>query len=132
MGAISSSNYVGFIGVTIYPEQRGRSILSNSEWITRLSLPSDPIGIFTLTLDNLIVGSAIQIEATNGTILHTTTATSGTEVLSIQAYAGGSALNSLVIKVRKGSGSPFYRPFETYTTSIVGSQSIYVSQIPEE
>lgn len=132
MGAINSSNYSVFIGVAIYPDLRGRSQPSNAEWISRLSLPSDPVGIFTLTLSNVVVGSAIQIEATNGTILHTTTAASSTEVLSIQAYAGGSPLNSLKIKVRKGSGSPFYRPFETYTTAIVGSQSIYVSQIPEE
>lgn len=132
MGAINSSNYLPFIGVGIYPEQRGRSIPSNSEWISRLTLPTDPIGIFILTITNVVVGSAIQVEATDGTVLQTTTATSTSVVLSIQAYAGASPLNSLRVKVRKGSTAPFYRPFETYTTSIVGSQSIYVSQIPEE
>lgn len=132
MGAINCTNYTALIGVGIYPDLRGRSYPSNAEWVSRLSLPDDPIGIFTLTLSNVVVGSVIQIEATNGTILHTTVAGASSVVLNIQTYAGASPLNSIRVKVRKGSTAPFYRPFETYTTAIVGSQSIYVSQIPEE
>lgn len=132
MGAINSSNYLVFMGVAIYPELRGRSQPSNAEWLSRLSLPTDPIGIFTLTLSNVVVGSAIQVEAIDGTVLQTTVADASSVILSIQAYAGASPLNSLRVKVRKGSSAPFYRPFETYTTSIVGSQTIYISQIPDE
>lgn len=96
------------------------------------SLSTDPVGVFKLTLTNLVVGSVVHIEAVDGTVLVTSVADTSTEVITMQTYAAGSALNNLHVKVRKGSGSPFYRPFETYTTSVVGSQSIYVSQIPEE
>lgn len=132
MGAINSSNYLVFMGVAIYPELRGRSQPSNAEWLSRLSLPTDPIGIFTLTLSNVVVGSAIQVEAIDGTVLQTTAADASSVVLNIQTYVGGSSLNSLRIKVRKGSAFPYYQPWETQTTAVVGSQSIYVSQIPEE
>lgn len=97
------------------------------------ALPTDPVGVFTLTLTNVVVGSAIQVEDQAGTTtLYNGTAASSSPVLTLSAYATGSGLNSLRIKVRKGSASPFYRPFETLTTAIVGSQSIYVAQIPDE
>ena len=59
-------------------------------------------------------------------------ASSPSEVFAVPAYVSGNAGNSLRIKVRKGSASPFYRPFETLTTAFVGAQSIFVSQIPDE
>lgn len=98
----------------------------------QLRLPTDPIGNFFLTLTNVVTGSAIQIESQDGsTTLHNSTASGSTVVINLSAYAAGSNLNSLRIKVRKGSAAPYYRPYETLTTAIVGSQSIYVSQIPD-
>lgn len=95
-------------------------------------LPTDPIGAFTLTLTNVVTGSAIQIESQDGTTtLHNSTAAGSTVGINLSAYAGGSNLNNLRIKVRKGSAAPYYQPYETLTTAIVGSQSIYVSQIPD-
>ena len=44
----------------------------------------------------------------------------------------GSNYNDLRIKVRKGSGSPTYKPFETLATAIVGAQSIFIGQIADE
>ena len=100
---------------------------------SRASLPNDPIGNFNLTLTNLVVGSSVQLESQDGTTtLYNGTASSSSTLINLQAYAGGSPLNSLLIKVRKGSSSPYYRPYETLATAIVGSQSIYVSQIPDE
>lgn len=96
------------------------------------ALPTDPIGGFTVTLTNLVIGSAIQVESTAGQVLLNQAADASTEVLALQAYSAGSSLNNLRIKVRKGSASPYYQPWETLTTAIVGSQSIYVSQIPDE
>lgn len=95
-------------------------------------LPTDPIGVFSLTLTNVVTGSAIQIESQDGTTtLHNSTAAGSTVGITMQAYAAGSPLNDLRIKVRKGSAAPYYQPYETLTTAIVGSQSIYVSQIPD-
>ena len=58
--------------------------------------------------------------------------TSTEETISIPAYTSGNPYNALRIKVRKGTGSPTYKPFETLATAIVGAQSIYVGQIPDE
>lgn len=99
----------------------------------RQSLPADAIGVFALTLNNLVVGSAIQIEDQAGTTtLYNGTAASTSQLINLSAYAGGSSLNDLRIKVRKGSSAPYYQPYETLATAIVGSGSIYVSQIPDE
>lgn len=115
------------------PATRGRYDVSGMFAIQQQALSTDPIGVFTLTLTNVVVGSAIQVEDQAGTTtLYNGTAASSSPVLTLSAYAAGSGLNDLRIKVRKGSASPFYRPFETLTTAIVGSQSIYVAQIPDE
>ena len=99
----------------------------------RLPLPIDPIGTHTLTLTNVVIGSRIHIETQgDGTTLHDSVADAATETISLSAYASGSAYNALRIKVRKGTGSPTYKPFETLATAIVGAQSIYVGQIPDE
>lgn len=97
------------------------------------ALATDPIGTFALTLTNVVVGSAIQIEDQAGTTtLYNGTAATSTPLINLSAYAGGSGLNNLRIKVRKGSASPYYIPWETVTNAFVGSQSIYVAQVPDE
>ena len=96
------------------------------------AFPTDPIGNFALTLTNVVTGSVIQIESQDGTTtLHNSTAAGSTVNITLQAYAAGSPLNDLRIKVRKGSAAPYYQPYETLTTAVVGAQSIYVSQIPD-
>jgi hypothetical protein len=97
------------------------------------ALPTDAIGTFALTLTNLVVGSAIQVEDQAGTTtFFNGTAGATSQLINVQAYAPGSALNNLRIKVRKGSASPYYLPFQTLAVAFVGAQSIYVSQIPDE
>ena len=94
---------------------------------------TDPVGPFSLTLNNVVVGSAIQVEDQAGTTtFYNGVAASTTVVVVLSAYPVGNSLNNLRIKIRKGSASPFYQPYETLATSVVGSQSIYVSQIPDE
>ena len=100
---------------------------------SRASLPSDPIGTFSLTLTNIVIGSRIHIEAQgDGTALHDSVADTANETINLSTYAAGSPYNALRIKVRKGTGSPTYKPLETLATAIVGAQSIYVGQIPDE
>lgn len=96
------------------------------------ALPTDPIGLFSLTLTHLVIGSVIQVESLSGVVLTTLTADTASKLIALQVYSAGSPLNELRIKVRKGSSSPFYQPWETFATAIVGAQSIYVSQIPDE
>lgn len=94
-------------------------------------LPTDSVGTFVLTLTGLVVGSAVQIETQSGTPIENRTATATTEVFSVPAFAVGNVSNDLLIKVRKGSAAPYYRPFETLATALVGAQSIFVNQIPD-
>lgn len=99
----------------------------------QMRLSTEPIGVFALTLTNVVVGSGIQIEDQAGTTtLYNGVAASSNPTINLDAYSGANPLNDLRIKVRKGTATPFYRPFETLTTAVVGSQSIYVAQIPDE
>lgn len=107
--------------------QSGGLVLGVSAW------PTDPVGTFSLTLTNVVVGSRVHIEKqSDGTEYHDSIAASSTVVVSLSAYSSGSPGNDLRIKVRKGAGSPTYKPFETLATAIVGSQSIYIGQIADE
>ena len=107
--------------------QMGGLVVGVSAWAT------DPIGTFLLTLTNVVIGSRIHIETQgDGTALHDSVADTTDETIALSAYASGSPYNALRIKVRKGTGSPSYKPFETLATAIVGAQSIYVGQIPDE
>ena len=112
---------------TLVPANVGGLSLGVSRW------PTDPIGTFSLTLTNIVIGSRIHIEAQgDGTALHDSVADTANETINLSTYAAGSPYNALRIKVRKGTGSPTYKPFETLATAIVGAQSIYVGQIPDE
>lgn len=94
---------------------------------------TDPIGPFQLTLTNVVVGSAIQVEDQAGTTtLYNGTASSSTAVISLSAFPAGNPLNLLRIKVRKGSAAPYYQPWETLSTAFIGAASTYVAQIPDE
>ena len=111
----------------LVPANVGGLSLGVSRW------PTDPIGTFALELTNVVIGSRIHIEAQgDGTALHDSVADTANETINLSTYAAGSPYNALRIKVRKGTGSPTYKPFETLATAIVGAQSIYVGQIADE
>lgn len=121
-----------FVGTFDFPSQRGRFVLTGLQCLERQSLPDDAIGVFALTLTNVAVGSAIQIEDQAGTTtLYNGVAATSSTLINLSAYAGGSPLNNLRIKIRKGSAAPFYQPWETLVSAFVGSSSIYVAQIPD-
>ena len=112
---------------------RGKSRTNNMIALSRALLPTDPVGTYGLTLINVVLGSAVQIEiASSGVVVSNSTAATSTVVLTLPAYVGGSASNNLRIKVRKGTAAPFYQPYETLTTAFVGSTSLYVSQISDQ
>jgi hypothetical protein len=117
---------------TFFPLARGNMVDMAAAAFGVARLPTDPVGTFTLTLTNLVVGSAVQVETLAGAAVENRTASSGTEVFALSAYASGNPANNLRIKVRKGSAAPFYQPWETLATATPGSASIYVSQIPDE
>lgn len=97
----------------------------------RMRLPTESIGSFSLTLTNLVIGSAIRVETQAGALVEYRVADATSEVFTVPAYAAGNASNDLRIKVRKGTAAPYYKDFATLTTAFVGSSSIYVVQIPD-
>lgn len=108
-------------------------LIASSGAFSIQKLPSDPIGSATLLLTNVVNGSALEIEdSTDGTSLYSDTVSGTSAMVSLSVYSTGSTRNTVRIKVRKGSASPFYQPFETLAALTIGSQSIYVSQIPDE
>lgn len=117
----------------VTPIPRGRSApASGPTSVGAFRLPTDSVGTFVLTLTNLVVGSAVRIEiASTGALVELRTAASSTEVFNVPAYASGNALNDLRIKVRKGSAAPLYKPYETQSTALVGTQSVFIAQIPD-
>lgn len=99
-------------------------------------LPTDPVGTHALTLNNVPAGARIFIRDQNDTTTLSDEVKVGDESVAynktLQVYAGGSPLNNWRIRVRKASGTPFYRPYETLMTATVGSSSIYVSMQADE
>ena len=119
-------------GIVEMPSANGGFRQAGLILFQRQSLPTDPIGLFDLTLNNIVTGSSLQIESQDSsTVFHNSVVTGTTKSVTLQVYAPGSPLNALRIKVRKGSVEPFYQPYETLLPAAVGAQSIYVSQIPD-
>ena len=95
-------------------------------------LPNEPIGTFTLTLTNVVVGSSVQVEPqAGGAPMHSSIAAASTVVILLSAYGIGSPSNNLRVKVGKGSAPPYYKRYETLVTAKVGEQPVFVAQIPD-
>jgi hypothetical protein len=109
---------------------RGRQFNAYLNFLSRQSLPTDPVGTYTLTLVNLVIGSRIRIEAlTTGAAVHEALVATTTLVVPLQVYAPGSPANDLKIKVGKASQAPFYRRYETQLSITPNSSSsIFVNQ----
>lgn len=123
----------GSMQIATTPPTRGRQWCREGGYLSASRLSTDSVGNFVLTLTNVVVGSAIRIELQgDGSLVGSSTAAGSTVVMTVPAYAAGSAGNDLRVKVRKGTGAPFYQPYETLVTGFVGAQSVYVSQIPDE
>lgn len=131
-GAFFPAPWPSFAVPTDFPTTRGPLSPRYGAVLGRQRLTTDSIGNFLLTLTGLVAGSAVQIETAAGAAIENRTADATSEAFVVPAYTPGSANNDLRIKVRKGSASPFYRPYETLTVALVGSTSIFVSQIPDE
>ena len=111
---------------------RGKVVCHAGQAVWEALRPTDPLGVFTLTLTNVVVGSRVHVELQGDwSVLSDQVAAASTVVITLSGYAPGSPNNDLRIKVRKGSSATYYKPYETLATAFVGEQSIYVSQIPD-
>lgn len=109
---------------------RGRSNFVGGQTVAEQLLPTDPIGTMTLTLQNISAGSAWRLEVlSTGSLVAAGNAPGGDIAQAVSVYQPN---QTLLLKVRKGTASPYYRPFETQVTIAAASASIFVSQIPDE
>ncbi len=112
---------------------RGKTFDTGKTALGVCRLPSDPVGNFTLQLTNIVVGSVLRLEDGLGNLIsHTPSVATSSVSLTIPTYTTGSPRNQIKIKVRKGTASPYYKPWQYMATSFVGSLPIYVSQESEE
>lgn len=120
-------------GVAAYPDARGVMSIVNMNVLERQTFPTDPVGNMSLTLQNLVVGSIYDIEVfSTGAQIVSGTASAATVPMTVPVYLSGDPKNSLRIKVRKASGSPYYQPYETQAVAAVGAQSIFINQLSDE
>lgn len=120
-------------GTLVMPTTRGRFLVSNLCPVSLQLLPTDPVGVFTLTLTNVVVGSRVNIApVAGGATLYNNLAASTTVVIPLSVYSPGNPSNDLRIRVRNASGSPTYKPYETQATAQVGAMSVFVSQVQDE
>lgn len=94
-------------------------------------LPADVDYFFTLTLDNVVVGSIYRItRASNGAQLASGIASATQVVLpGLPAYGTSMLMN---ITVRKASAAPYYRIFDTSTFSAKAGAGAYILQQLDE
>ena len=93
-------------------------------------LPSEPISTTTLTLTNVVSGSAWRVEDTADDSQVDAGTASGSTVNASVPWFGTD--RTLLIKVRKGTTSPYYKPFETQAVVGGSTVSVFISQIPDE
>lgn len=114
----------------INPRPAGPSFIYGME-----RLATEPIGTFSLTLTNVVVGSICDIEvlSTGDRISYIVANSSTVTFTGINVYQAGDPKNSLKIKVRNAtSPGPYYQPYETQTTAFAGSASIFVNQVRDD
>lgn len=124
-------------GTALVPTTRRSQRPQNLAVYSLSPLPTDSVGVTTLTLTNVVVGSRYRIERQGDGSLATPTANaegvagSSTVAITLDYYAAGNANNDVRIKVRKGTAAPKYLPFETQATLGAAAQSTYVAQVAD-
>ena len=131
MSAVVNAWGAVFGTTSITPDRPGLRPAGNMS-VGRMRLASEPVGVFVLTLGNLVVGSAVQVQTQGGAPLFNSIASASAMEVPLQVYAAGSPMNDLQVKVRKGSSAPFYQPWFTQVQAVAGAASIFVSQTPDE
>jgi hypothetical protein len=94
-------------------------------------LPTDPIYFFTLTLENIVVGSRYRVTRhSTGAELAAGIATSTTEVIAgVPAYSSGMLMD---VTVRNASGTPTYKIFDSAAFASPDGAGVYVLQQLDE
>lgn len=92
-------------------------------------LPGEALYSVNLTLQNVISGSLILITDLSNVEIARATAVGGNTIISVPFYG---ASQTVKVKVRKSTSSPFYQSYETQAVITSTGVSLYVSQISDE
>lgn len=106
----------------------GQWSTSNGNTMGRSRLPGEALFDVPITLTNVVVGSSWRVEETDGTNIGSGTAISGTVTLNVPFYG---ANRQIIIKVRKGTTSPKYQPYQMPAVVTEYGSSVFVVQVPD-
>lgn len=127
-------NGSGIMQIHVYSTELGVGSWNGQPW-GRARLATESIGNMSLTLTNMVQDSTYEVEVLSTgaqVILPGTADATGIAVLSIPVYTVGDAKNTLKVKVRKASASPYYQSYETQVVAALGSQSLFINQLSDE
>ena len=125
--------FMWLAGTVEPPGVRGRAFPCGPLAYSEQVLPTDSMGVMTLTLNNVVIGSTYEVEvASTGALVTSGTAAAATVALNIPVYSAGDVQNAVRIKLRKASAAPYYQPYETQALGALGAQSIFVNQLTDE
>lgn len=128
-----ASRFFGYLthqrcAITPIPDTRGRWLSSRGAISSRQSLPTDPVGITTVTFDGVVAGSEIRVYDPDLNELAGVESCTANHVLTWPVYAAGSSNNNVQIKIINTA----YRIKDFPYTSKVGNQSIPVQMEPDK
>jgi hypothetical protein len=111
-------------GTVNVPEQRGRSNPQGIEFFSRQTLPSDPIGLATVTFSGVQANSEIRIFLDDGSELVGIENCTENQVLTWDVYSNGSPNNNITIRIINSQ----YKIKEFSYVSMIGNQTIPIQQ----
>ena len=116
---------------TIVPAARGKMSSTGFMSVGVFRLPTDPLYYMELTLENIVVGSRYRItRQSTGQELATGVASSTTEVIvGVPSFSSNMLMD---ITIRKASGSPNYKIFDTAAYANPAGSSAYILQQLDE
>lgn len=110
-------------GTLVMPTTRGRFLVSNLCPVSLQLLPTDPVGIATVTFSGVIANSEIRVYGPSGELAGIEDCAAN-QSLSWSVYAPGNPDNDVTIRIVKLDKKIKDFPY----TSAVGAQSIPIQQ----
>ena len=131
--AIFIPNFASFAGTMVLPSTRGPMNPNCGVVVSRGRLATDSIGNCLVSVTNAVVGSRYRIEVSStGVMVVEGDVADADFTVNVPVYPSGNSANTLRLKIRKATSSPFYRPFETQiTASLLGASAHILQQLDE-
>lgn len=130
--ALFGSTHAILATIGALPDSRGPLELAHGAIVGRSRLPTDPVGVCSIEIQNAVVGSRYRIEvASTGALVAEGDVAAPDFSVTVPYYASGNANNTLRVKVRKGTTAPKYQPFQTQVTAGASGALAYISQVPD-